>query len=370
MRAAVVGVGGTGSSALWRLARAGHDVTGYEQFTVGHAHGSSHGETRIIRYTYPDALYSGLMAAGFRHWRELEEFSGEALLVTCGGLFLGVSGDPNVESCARALESGGVAYERLSAAETNDRFPAIHLEPGEEAVYQSEGGFLRAGDCVRANAGLARFYGADLREQCPVRRIEARDGRAAVVTDAGAEMYDRVIVTAGAWMGSMFAGLGLPLTVTRQQIAYLGISGSAEDLQPGVMPVWIDATTNYYGFPADSRIPGIKVALHYPGEPVDPEHVDRQVDMKTLDALVEYAGRRLPGVTQELTHTSVCLYTSTPNEDFIVDAVPDIPGAWIVSGCSGHGFKFTQLLGQIAADLAVDGSTPHDIRRFALSNFV
>ena len=251
MRVAVVGIGGTGSAAARFLAQAGHTVVGFEQFEIGHVWGSSHGESRIIRYTYADAVYTCMMGEAYPLWRELERDAGAELLVRTGGLFFGAWDSPVVASAQAALDGSQVPYERLDAEQSRRRFPALRLADTEAALFQPDMGYLRATDCVRANARLARALGADLREQTPVRQVSRLGDRAVVTTEAGAaEEFDRAIVTAGPWMGSLLAALHLPLRVTRQQVVYLQPEAGAEpDFAADRLPVWIDADANVYGFP-------------------------------------------------------------------------------------------------------------------------
>src|SRR5690349_8039888 len=182
MKIAIVGIGGTGSATARHLAKAGHEVVGYEQFTLGHDRGSSHGESRIIRYTYPDLLFTQLMSDAYPLWADLEAEAGEELFVRCGGVFFGVPDDPNIAATENALAGTGVPYERLDAAESNRRFPAIRLQPQEIALYQRDSGLLRATRCVLANARLARRHGATLREETPVQEIISRNGQVTVQT--------------------------------------------------------------------------------------------------------------------------------------------------------------------------------------------
>jgi glycine/D-amino acid oxidase-like deaminating enzyme len=251
-----------------------------------------------------------------------------------------------------------------------ERFPALCLNGDEVALFQRESGFLRATRCVLANARLARGQGATIHEEAPVRNILSHGEQVIVQTEPDGEyLFDRVIVTAGAWMGKLLARLKLPLAVTRQQIVYLKPAKGADPFLPDRFPVWIDATNNYYGFPADGRIGGVKLASHTRGEVADPDALRRRPDPDYGREAAVYASRRLPDLSQEIAHAQVCLYTNTPDEHFIVDRVPDSPNVWLVSGCSGHGFKFTVLLGKIAADLATGQSYERDLSRFSLQRF-
>jgi sarcosine oxidase len=357
MKIAVIGVGAAGGSAARFLAQGGHDVTGFEQFLIGHDRGSSHGESRIVRYTYPDSFYSELMAESFPLWDELERDAGESFLVRCGCLFVGPAEHPEMAAIARALIDAGRAYEALSPEAAQTRFPAIRLGPGEAAVFQPEGGFIRAGGTVTATARLARAAGAVLREETPVAGIEEREGRVIVsTTDGSEEAFDAAIVTAGAWAGQLFVGAGLPLRVSREQFVYLAIARHPEHFDPERFPVWIDAATYDYGFPSDGRVAGVKLSLHRSGGICDPDTVSHEPDEEFARARAAYAAGRLPDLDPTPVHARVCLYTSTPDEDFIVDRAPGFSNVWLASACSGHGFKFAILIGKIAASLAVTGA--------------
>lgn len=370
MKVAVVGIGGTGSAAARFLAAAGHQVTGYEQFGLGHTQGSSHGESRIIRYTYPDLLYTQMMGDAYPLWAALEEEAGEELFVPCGGLYAGPEDNPSVRATEDALLGAGLPYEKLGPGAVRDRFPAFHLHGSEIALYQADSGFLRAGRCVLANARLARKQGALIRDETAVEEIESRGHHVVVRTRAGdEEAFDRVVVTAGAWLGRLFAHLGLPLRVTRQQVVYLRISHNADYFEPGRLPVWIDAGENFYGFPSDGQIPGAKLAAHDLGPRQDPDAERPPVSPQYIEQVLAFSHRRLPDLAGPPTYAHTCLYTNTPDEHFIIDRVPGMPGVWLVSGCSGHGFKFTALLGKIAADLATDGAYSRDLSRFSLARF-
>jgi len=371
MRVAVVGIGGTGSAAAHFLAMAGHEVTAFEQFQVGHRQGSSHGESRIIRYTYPDEVYTRMMGESYPLWQALQEAAGEDLLIRTGGIFFGNKSSPVIAQARAALDAHGIACEMLSAREVGRRFPALRLADSETALFQPDMGYLRATACVLANAQLARQHGADIQEQTPVREITQRGEQVVVITeDSDEQTFDRVLVTAGPWMGKLFASLRLPLRVTRQQIVYLlPEHGGKADFAPGQLPVWIDADTYLYGFPSDGRIAGVKVALHVPGEDADPASPRRLANSDISAQLADTAAARFHGLTRTVTYSETCLYTNTPDEDFIIDTVPAMPNVWLVSGCSGHGFKFTILLGKIAAEAATLGITPPYLPRFALNRF-
>lgn len=381
MRVAVIGLGGTGSAACHYLARQGHTVVGYERFRPGHAWGSSHGESRVIRYTYPDHLYTAMMRDAYPLWDELERGAGESLLIRCGCLYFGTEGNAELNITEAALRDNEVPYEQLNRAVTMNRFPGIHLEHGEYSVYQQDGGFLRATRCVLAHLRAAREAGATLREEARVLGIEPDGNGVTVRTEESSERFDRAIIAAGPWM-SLFTP-DMPLNVTQQLIVYLAQKEATDIYHASRFPVWIDATTWWYGFPEDGVMPGVKLALHQPGVSIDPEvETASGKDGRTVlpasrgmtEHAISYASMRLPGLSDTVTHTRICLYTNTPDEDFIIDTLPDQPNVLMVSGCSGHGFKFTALLGKIAADWADHNSLadayPLDLTRFSRRRFV
>lgn len=367
MNIAVIGLGAAGSATLRFLAEAGHTAAGFEQFEPGHENGSSHGESRIIRFTYPDPYYTALMTYAYPLWNQLEEQSGEELFVRCGILFMGEANHPELGQIEDALNLHRVPFESLPADAVGCRFPAFRLKPGETALFQRDAGFLRATRCVLANLKLARQHGAEIRTNTRVSSLEQRGDQVIVRTCEGEEaVYNRVILSAGAWTGKLLPELSLPLAVTRQTIAYFAIARHSERFQPERMPVWIHADSHFYGFPADGKVPGVKTALHQPGEIVDPDAPRKAFGHTDAEPLLDYIRDRLPDLSDEVTHALTCLYTNTRDEDFILDRVPAIPGVYLLSGCSGHGFKFSVLLGKLAADLATDQTVEIDITRFAL----
>jgi sarcosine oxidase len=345
MRIAVVGLGAVGGAALRFLAQQGHEAVGYEQFIRGHTRGSSHGESRIYRLTYADPHYTRLMREAFPLWQALQAEAGEELIVPCGVLWLGDADDPELNAIAHALQSEGVPFEWLNRPALGMRIPALHIETHERALFQREGGFLRASACVQANLRLAEAHGAAIHEQTRITRIDPQPSGVWLETDSGArERFDRVLLTAGAWLPKLLPSLNLPLTVTRQTYAYFAVrADAAPRFAPERMPVWIEATRHFYGFPSDGRQAGVKVAWHRLGEVQDPDAPARPVDEADLAPLRECLARRLPDVLSDALSAATCLYTNTPDERFILQPLPEEPRVWLVSACSGHGFKFSIL---------------------------
>lgn len=356
MRVAVVGLGAVGSAALRFLAQAGCEAVGYEQFVRGHTRGSSHGESRIYRLTYADPTYTRLMRQAFALWQQLQADAGEELIVPCGVLWLGDANDPELLAIAAALQAEQVAFEWLDPLQTHARFPALRLAAGERALFQSEGGFLRASACVLANLRLAEAHGAVIYEQTRIMRLEPLPNGVWLETEHGTrERYDRVILTVGAWMTKIVPELNLPLTVTRQTYAYFALQSGAEaHFLPERLPVWIEATRHFYGFPLDGRQAGVKVAWHRLGEVQDPDQPARPVDESDLAPVWACIQQRLPEVSDTVLASATCLYTNAPNEQFLIQPLPNDMRVWLVSACSGHGFKFSIWNGYVVAQRALE----------------
>ncbi len=369
VKIAVIGIGGSGSAALRFLASAGHEATGFEQFGIGHAMGSSHGHSRLIRRTYPDPFHTRRMDLAYRLWAKLEEEHGSELFVRCGGITFGPPGDGTLENTRRSLVEAGIAHEILSREETAERFPAIDIGEGAVAVFQRDSGFLRADRCVSAQTELARTHGAEIRERSPVLAVEEKAGRVFVSTAGETEAFDAAVVTAGPWIGRLLAPLRLPLRTALRQVVYLGIARRPESFAPGSLPVWIEHPSDHYGFPADGMVDGVKIASHDAGIDFDPSRPDRPVMEEALSRVRDHAMKRFPDLSGEIVSSQSCLYTITPDERFIVDYAPGSRRIVICSGCSGHGFKFTVLLGKIAAEMATGVNREENSTHWGLDRF-
>jgi sarcosine oxidase len=334
MKIGIVGAGVVGSATARALARAGHDVTVYEQFEIGHARGSSHGESRIYRYSYPDERYVAMMIEALPLWRKLEAECGEKLLLRTEGLD---TGKP-VHEHAAALETHGIAFEILDGAEVRRRWPMLRLDGGD-VLYQKDGGIVRAEPAWRALAAGAMAAGA-LFEHARV-DVLINDGDATIVTTGGEERFDSVVVTAGGWARDLLltCDIDIPTRTTRETIAFFDI-----DQAPPTLVDWADPTA--YALPNPSR--GLKAGEHIAGPVTDPD-ADDGPNEAAVARLERWVAERYPTATPEPWHAESCLYTNTADESFILERHGDIV---VGSPCSGHGFKFAPLTGQRLANLA------------------
>jgi sarcosine oxidase len=367
----VIGVGGMGSAAACELARRGRRVLGLEQFTVGHDQGSSHGHTRIIRkayYEHPD--YVPLVQRAYQRWYDLEQRQGRHLLTECPCLSLG---PPDGELIAGVRESAArhhLPIENLSAAEVRKRYPMFHVSDQTAGVLERSAGFLYVDECVQAYAREAKKLGATIREHEPVISWSAHGNAVVVETATNRYSAERLVLTAGPWMGRLLAALGARLTVMRQVVFWFGTRDDRL-FRRDVFPVYIAETPDgpFYGLPMlDSH--GVKVARHY-GAPElqDPAAVDRNVSLADEAVVQRFLSSYLPAVEGPLGRASVCLYTLTHDRHFLIDVHPEHPNVVFAAGFSGHGFKFASAVGEILADLADEGKSRLPIDLFRLARF-
>ena len=362
----VVGLGAMGSAALYHLARSGVTAVGIEQFQIGHALGSSHGYSRIYRNFYNDPLYVELAEAALPFWQELEALSGEKLLHLTGLLYFARPDNRNIEERMGVMEALKRPYERLTAQEVTDRFPALRLPAETVSCFTPQAGFLDAGRCVLAHLKQAQRFGATIHDQVRVDRIDLSQESPVLETSAGQYRCDRLIISPGPWASEILEELALPLCVTRQQKFYFRPKHRAP-YQPGGLPVYGDSDAKFYGFPDYG--PGVKVADDGLGADTSPSEVDRTLDLGKRDELQKWLETIMPDSGFSYVEGSTCMYTVTPDRDFLIGSHPRNPNVLVGAGFSGHGFKFSTLVGKILAELAADGATDYPIERFRLDRF-
>jgi monomeric sarcosine oxidase len=353
----VVGGGLMGTSTARHLAKRDRHVLLLERYRFGHANGSSGGPTRIFRLAYHHTTYVRMARLALDDWRALEDEAGKSLLVTTGGIDVGVGG----RSTAEALRAANEAVEYLTPEEVTERWPAIRILSGDEVFFQAEGGVCRSAQTVIAQAGVARELGADVRTETAVDRITPKGDAVEVVTQAGDVFRAPVaVVAAGPWAGPLLrtAGLDLPLVPSFEQVTYFRLGAPAE------LPTVIDWNPSPVHTPytvPDPWAPGeFKTALHLSGPPVDADARSFDPDPERVAAVEAYVAGHFAGTTPTGV-TDTCLYTNTPDEGFLLDRVgPLVLG----SPCSGHGAKFAPFMGRVLADLATDAEPPVDLAMF------
>jgi sarcosine oxidase len=369
--AIVLGLGGMGSAAAFHLARRGARVLGLERFDIPHRMGSSHGLTRIIRLAYfEDPLYVPLLRRAYENWRALERDWGEKLLFITGSLDAGAPDGVIVSGALRSCHEHALAHELLDAAEVARRFPALSLPAGTVAVLQPEGGFVASERAIVAHATLAQAAGAELHARERVLGWEPAGSGVRVRTERGVYEAARLIVAAGAWMADFVPALRGVAVPDRQVVGWFQPNEPAL-YTPQRLPVFNLGADDghWYGLPSWG-MPGFKFGLYnHLGPPVDPD-ADRRDPEPADEAVLRHGLRRfLPGADGPVMGLAACLFTNTADEHFVIDTLPEWPQVIVASPCSGHGYKFCSVIGEILADLAMDARTRFDLSAFRLSRF-
>jgi sarcosine oxidase len=356
--AIVIGLGAIGSAAAYRLASApgAPRVLGLEQFELGHDSGASQDVSRITRLSYHRREYVELAIEAQAAWAEVEAASGAHVITYTGGLDLQPPGGAeSVEDYATALTQAGVPFERLDEADIARRWPQWRLDPGTRAVFQANGGIADPERGNPAHQGLARAAGAELVEHARVTGIHDHGGELEIVTeDGGTFTAGAVVLAADAWTNDLLAPLGhaLPLRVTREQVTWFEAADAAA-FAPERFPVWIWLDQpGFYGFPT-YRGPGPKVGEDVGGRITTADGRTFATDPDCLRRVRAFLGRHLPGAAGAPVLTKTCLYTLTPDRDFVVDRLPEHPGVVVALGAA-HAYKFAALFGRWLADLALD----------------
>jgi sarcosine oxidase len=369
--AVVVGLGGIGSAAAYWLSRSlGDGVLGLERFALDHVNGASADHSRIIRLSYHRPDYVRLAKRAYETWAEVEREGGEPIVTVTGGLDLWPA-DPAIPEVdyVDSLTAEGVPFDRLDGAEVRRRWPQWRLDDDVTAIWQAQGGLADPFKGNAAHRRLARAHGATLRERAPVTAI--RDaGRGDLEVVAGGQAYRtaRVVMAVDAWTNGLLAPFerSLPLTVTKEQVTYFGCPDPAA-FAPDRFPVWIWMDEpSFYGFPTYGEA-GPKIAQDCGGLPVDPDRRTFERDDAAFARVEAFMAAHLPGGLGPPIDTKTCLYTLTPDRDFVLDRLPEQPAISVALGAA-HGYKFASVMGRILAEFSVDGSTPSapELERFRI----
>ncbi len=347
-----------GALSAWRLAARGARVIGFEQFRPGHDRGSSHGDTHIFRTAYFESPeYVPLLQSAHRLWRQLEEDSGAELLTMTGGLAIGPADGELVAGVLASARQNQLQHRLLDPSEMGRLYPQHRLAAGDVAVLDEQAGFLRPERAVTAAAAQAEALDARLMTETEVTAIKPADGGVVIETSRGRFADERALVAAGAWTSKLLPQLGLPLEAERQVMAWLAVD-DPDSFSPQRFPIFIRELAGgrfRYGFPTtDGR--SIKLAVHHEGTGADPDSIDREIGDADLLPIRDFARQHLRGVTGEVISARVCMYTNTPDERFIATSPTGMPGLTVLSACSGHGFKFAAVIGELMADLILDAS--------------
>lgn len=373
----VIGLGGMGSAAAQHLAERGRRVLGLEQFSPVHELGSSHGATRIYRQSYwEDPAYVPLLLRSYELWATLEKKMSTTVLHTTGGLFVGAPDGELVKGCLSTALAYRLPHDLLDADQIRNRFPCMTPQPNEVGVLEHRAGYLEPEKCVALQLSEAARLGAVLsfNEKVLEWHQSEKGSCVSVKTDRAVYEAERLVVASGAWIPGLLARLQLPLKVTRQVMFWFEPAGSINMFLPGRCPVYVLESKHdgqpLYGFPAtEGAAGGVKVAIHGIPDACTPETINREISENDLVRIQQKLSCSLPALGSKVIKAKTCMYTMTPDEHFILGLHPRFSSVVVAGGFSGHGFKFANVIGEILADLVIDGATKYKIDLFSPNRF-
>jgi len=380
----VLGLGAMGSAALYQLAKKGNKVLGIEQFNSPHHFGSSHGETRIIRQAIGEgAEYVPLVLRSYDLFREIEKESGRQVLTVTGGLIISSRAAKSYchvadffTNTVEAAKKYNIDHEMLTANDIRKRFPQFNVSDNEEGYFEKNAGFLRPEECILAQLELAKKHGANIHLSEKVLKYQATADQVLVTTNKGQYTAKKLIISAGSWLPELIhENHARHFRITRQVVHWFDVKGSPEPYLQDKFPIFIWQLPNnnqgIYGFPALDAKGGVKIGTEQDAITTKSDLVDRNITTKEVqDMHSTYIAPNFPGISDKCLKSVVCLYNQTPDSGFVIDKHPDHPNIIIASPCSGHGFKHSAAIGEVLAQLVVDGKSKMDISKFSFKRFI
>ena len=373
----VIGAGAMGSAAAYYLSKQGQKVLLLEQFEIDHKNGSSYGFSRIIRYSYDYPEYVDLAKDTYPLWFALQDELGETLYVKTGGIDFGPADDEMFQNTIQSVKTSNIDHEILSLDEAHQRFPQFKFRDDFKVLYQPDSGLITASKAVLGHLKLAEKHGATIKANTPVESIVIQSDSVEVKTASETYSAGKLVVTAGSWARFLLqqTGIDLPLTPLRCQLNFMMPDKLNEHYSTENCPVWIAHVSKMYpetiyGLPSHAGS-GFKIAFHA-GPPVNhPSEINYTPDEDNVENLRKFMQTHIPGVaTAPVRESRICLYTMTPDEHFIVDTHPEYSHVAIGAGFSGHGFKFSTIIGKMLTDIVLEGETPHNDSLFKINRFL
>jgi sarcosine oxidase len=371
----VVGLGAMGSATAYHLSKQHTKVLGLEAFIPAHDRGSSHGESRIIRQAYfEDPAYVPLVLRAYELWDELQNESNEDILSITGGVALGSPRRGLITGCLKSARRYSLEHDLLDAREMRRRFPQFALADDEVAFYEKKAGYLNPEECIRQHLRCASKRGADLRFEEPVlswRASPSGDG-VSVTTEKQTYQARSLVISAGPWFTELVPNVSMPVIVSRRVMFWLRPTSQPSAFDRSIFPIFIwepEQGPLFYGFPRTREAGDPKVGIHSEGEECTPSTIDRVINERDEMVIRSAIRSRIPALNGEASYAATCMYTMTPDGHFIIDAHPEYPQVSLAAGFSGHGFKFSSVVGEILSELAMKRETSSDIALFSGSRF-
>ena len=374
----VLGIGSMGSATCHFLAQRGINVLGVEQFDISHEFGSHAGQSRIIRQAYfehPD--YVPLLKRAYTNWQSLEHLTNTQFIYKTGLLYMGRNRDMLISGVRKSSKLYNLPVDDLTASNNTLQYPQFTLSDDYEMLYEANAGFVTPERAILLYSAMALQKGSHLHTHEKVLKWTTNNDSITVNTDKGIYNCTKLIITAGSWAGKLIPKISDKLTITRQLVSWIKPK-NAQAFNPDVFPCWTLEDEHkpgiYYGFPMlqpdkfGGSI-GLKLGHHSPGKTVDPDNPDRSPTKEELNDLVKTLDRFMPGTFEDFYESKICLYTNTPDQNFIVDFLPGYKNVVVAAGFSGHGFKFSSVMGEILSDLAIKGKTTQPIDFLSANRF-
>jgi sarcosine oxidase len=371
---AIVGVGGMGSAIAAHASGRGLKVLGLEQFSIPNTRGSSHGATRILRLgLHEGPTYVPLVLRAVELWRELGEKAGTPVFHPCGGIDVGMPDSPIPTNSQRSCAKFNLAHEVLDAAETARRFPAIRPQPGMVAVYQPGSGFVLPELAISSHVNVALENSSEIRGFERVLGWEPSDCGFTIRSGRGTYHAKQIVFSSGAWTGKLLAKHHVPVRPERTVLGWFAPRANLAHFQQDRLPIWIvdvPKIGHFYGFPVHG-VPGFKLGRlrETPSEAIDPDIPRREPDREDENDMRGFIREIFPDANGPVLAMETCFFENSPDRAPIIDRLPGAPGAWVVGGFSGHGFKFCSAVGEVVADLITGKTTAFDLSPFQLSRF-
>ena len=362
----IVGLGAMGSAALRSLSKRNLSVLGLDMFEPPHAMGSSYGATRVIREAYfEDPAYVPLLKRSYELWRDFESETGEEFFLQTGGLMMGRPDSTIVSGAKASADAHNLSYEWLQAESIREQYAPFNISDDTVAVLEPRAGILYPEKCIENFFNRSHMQGAEIRTNERILEWKAHSSGFEVRSSQGLYSADQLILSAGPWMSELLRELKPSLSTDRQLLFWFDVAESPEQYQPDQFPIFIweyDKEKYIYGFPDLGD--GLKVAKHYAGTSCDPNEIDREVHQHEIEEMHSIVEQHLPSAAGSYRSSAVCMYTNTPDYHFILDEHPEHPNLWVVSPCSGHGFKFAVLIGELLADFVQEKAVGFDLSLF------
>ncbi|MFP7168879.1 N-methyl-L-tryptophan oxidase [Terribacillus sp. 7520-G] len=366
----ILGAGTMGLSAGYQLAKKGQKVLMVDSYHPPHVHGSHHGETRIIRYAYGEGeAYVPFALRSKELWKDLEGKIGRTILVETGVLNCGPESSPFIQNVLKSGDKYALQVEKHTSAQLQKRWPGLTIPNDYIGAYEKDGGYLRTDTILNGYAELAVSYGAVLAGGQRVREVKINKGTVALTTADTTYKAKKLIVTAGAWGGEVLSQLGLqlPITVIRKTFAWLHADAIFQESKFPCFSFDTEMGT-YYGFP-DIDGTGLKIGRHDTGMPIHPDKKGSPFQDADTEELLAFLSRFMARGTFRLREGKTCMYSMTPDEDFIIDHHPEHQEVMFALGFSGHGFKFASAAGEALSEMAMEKELTVDMEPFRLDRF-